>query len=835
VFVAGVAAAGVLGLAASSGPLFLASAGTAALHNEAAQVCPEAAVPAITDDRGPDHYPSATQAPAVFARTDAAVRAAWRAAGNPVAAEVVATAAVSTHGAADDSALLYVRSGALDHVHVVAGTRRGTGVWVPASYARAHALRPGSVVPLGSTRVRVAGVYRDLAPSAFVPLFALPRYWCSWKDAIVPTPFNRPPPLFLTDLGTLRAAAGSISATWYARTPVTEQTVPQAHQARTTAQTALTALHSPDYRISSQLGYLLAKAGRERSGLAGPVLPIMLAGVLVAAGLVAVSGVFWGLRRQRELRLLSSRGMAPAALTVKAMLELLPATVLGTLLGWGAGIVLVRGVGPSALLEPGAPGAALRLAAGTAVAGLLLAGVLGARTVPADRAGRRRRRVPGWVPWEITLLAGSVLAYHFVRQDGAVRIVKATVQLNPMVVAFPLLALTGAIMLLARTGSNAVVRSAATARRLPPAGYLAWRRLAGTPAVTLGALVGVALPIAVLVYAAALSGSTSSDVQRKYHTNVGAEYAFGTLARPGSTPDVHGHGTVVSMIQIDPLLDGRIPARVLGLDPASFGEYAFDGNELRPAIDRLGGQHGPVRALLVNAPAALHVATMRIRTVSIPVRIVARTASFPGLRDPYQPLLVVDRADLPRLDPQTDRTEEVWTDSGNVGAALAALNRDGVDANYEISTNSFLDTTGLRPVTWIFSYLRALAYLTGLVALAGLTFALTTRTRRRALAYHLSRRMSLSRRQHRRSLATEIGVLLAGSWATGIAAASAAVWLVYQYTDPYPASPPPPTLPVPVGIWAVTAVACGIAGAAAVLGLQRVLDRARPAPLLRIS
>ncbi|MGH8960786.1 MAG: hypothetical protein ACRDWT_06195 [Jatrophihabitantaceae bacterium] len=833
VFVSCLLAAAILSMAASSGVLFLASTGTAALHNEAGLECPESSQPGITNDLGPTQYASAEQSPAGLRRGDPAVRSAMTSSGLPDP-YLVATSYVSVAGGPPAGALLFARPGALSHVQLVASAG-GTGVWVPQSFAAAHATRPGSMLPLGTGHARVAGVYRDLAPSAFTPLFQLPRYWCTWSSQLVPTPFNQPAPMFLTDLPTFLATAQTVDATWYAPVPVSAQTVPQARAALAAGDQALAVLTVPHYRGTSDLPYLLAKADRVRTGLAGPVVPIDLAGTLVAALLVAAAGAFWGLRRRRELVLLSSRGVGRVALGVKAVLETGPALAVGTIGGWLLALVLVRALGPSPLLEPGAPWTALGLSALVGLAALLAVGLTGARTVPSDRVARavRRTRWIRHIPWELALVAASVLVFRLVRDRGAVHIVKATVQVSPLVLAFPLLALTGAVLLLGRAGGLALSRSGPLARRLPSAGYLALRRLSGTPAVAIGVLIGVALPVGVLVYSSALSGSTSADVRAKYGTNVGADFAFGTLAAPGSTPDVDGNGTIVSMIQADPHIDGGTAVQVMAIDPATFSSFAFNGAQLRGLTDRLTADAGPVAALLVNAPAGTPVTHVQIRSVSVPLHIVGTRSSFPGLRNPFAPLLVVNRNALPPLAPMTDRTEELWTTTTTVSAALGALTHDGVESNYEITTKTFLDNTGLRPVTWIFGYLQALAYLTGLVAFAGLTFAFTAQTRRRALSYRLARRMGLSRAGHRRSIAIELATLLVVSWTLGAGLAMGAVALVYRLTDAYPRLPPAPDLPAPVVALAATGTALLGAAVLGTWALQRLLDRIGSADLLR--
>lgn len=831
-FAACTLAAAVLAVAASSGVLFAASAGTGALYSEAAQACPQAAEPSLATAQDPLRLTTRVRTPAGFAAGDRAVSGVLRA-GRLPAPDRVVTGSAAVGGARTDVVSLFARSSARAHVHALDSVPGG-GVWVPQSFARSHHLRLGDRVALGSARTPVTGIFRDLAPSAFVPMFRLPRYWCTWSDALVPTLENRPPPMLLTDVATIRSASTTLDTTWYVPVSALHTTAARAQQAQDATAAAGARLRpQSSYDLGRDLPYLLSLAGRERAGVSGAVVPIEVAGTLVAALLVAGAGGYWGVRRQRELRLLAARGVGRVALGTKAVLETAPAVALGTACGWLLAIGLVRALGPSAQLEPGAPLTALALAAVAGAAGLLAIGVLGARAVPSDRAASAVRAWPRRVPWELALLAVSALTYRRVRHDGAVRIVHGTVQVDPLLLAFPLLALTAVLLLFARAGAAGLRRTEPFARRLPPSGYLAARRIAGSPAVAIGTLIGVAIPVGVLIYSSALSGSTGTEVQRKVETNVGAQHAFGTLARRGSTPRLDGAGTVVSMIQAGPRIDGLGAVRVLGLDPATFPRYAFDGGRLQRLVGGLRGSRTRVRALLVNAPAGSRAHVLSIGSERIPVRVVGTRASFPGERDAYQPLLVVDRAALPALPADTDRVEEVWTSDASAPAALAALRRDGVPASYEVSPRTFLNSTRLRPVTWIFGYLRALAYLTGLIALTALTFAFTARTRRLALSYHLARRMGLTRTAHRRSLSIELAALLTVSWTVGCGLAVTSVALVYRLADVYPALPPPPAFPLPIGTIAVSAAAAAGISLLGATALQRSLDRLAPAAVLR--
>ena len=338
---------------------------------------------------------------------------------------------------------------------------------------------------------------------------------------------------------------------------------------------------------------------------------------MLATGLlVAGAGAFWGVRRQREIRLLTTRGVGRLAIGVKAGLELSPALAVGTVAGWATSLALVAAFGPAPDFEPGAIGAALGLAA-LAGCGALVDG-LGARRRgrATGRSAPPARCAARWCRGSSACWSPGVLTYRSVRSDGSVQIAGGTVHVNPLVLAFPLLALTGGVVLCARASAVALRLGRRAGTSWPDAAYLAFRRLVGTPAVALGTVIGVALPLGVLVYSAALSGSTGDTVQRKYETNVGAPHAFGTLAAPGSTPRIGRTGTVVTMVQIDSTIDGGEQVRVLGLDPRTFTQLRLRRRRTRSPTCGCSRTPGPgVATLLVNAPAGTPATTLDIHGV----------------------------------------------------------------------------------------------------------------------------------------------------------------------------------------------------------------------------
>ena len=182
------------------------------------------------------------------------------------------------------------------------------------------------------------------------------------------------------------------------------------------------------------------------------MLPIALGGSILALLLVGAAGSYWADRRSREVRLLSSRGVGPGALAVKAVLELALPAIAGTVLGWLAARWLVALLGPSPRLDAAAPWQAGLTALAALAAGLgLLALVAGLRSRAATERPVGARR--GWVtrlPWELLILAAAAGCWLRLRGSDAVTLDAGIAQINLLVVAFPLLFLAGAAVLVMR-------------------------------------------------------------------------------------------------------------------------------------------------------------------------------------------------------------------------------------------------------------------------------------------------------------------------------------------------------------------------------------------------
>jgi putative ABC transport system permease protein len=707
--------------------------------------------------------------------------------------------------------------GALAHVQPLTPDHGQPGAWFPDTFAAMLHVHAGDTVTTTTgASLRVAGIYRSLSPDPF-HLANLPRYWCTWNDLIVQkiTGNTGTPPFLITDPATIDTVVASytsattaygsqwVSMSWYAPlsadATIADATADQQRAANawgaylSTSKRALKVdfqtnalLHyrNPKPPGDSPLGKKIAIADQVHDGLAGSVLPIDLAGAVIALLLVAGAGAFWAAHRQREIALLTARGVGPLPLAVKAVLETLPAVALGLAAGVLAAVALVRSTGPADVFTPGAIGSATGAASGAAGAGLVIIAIIGAlagrdRTIGARRSRWRR------VPVELVLIGFAVWAWARISSGSGIEFDHAIVDVRPLLLLFPLLGVTGVLLLCARLLTFAVPRLASTARRLGSAGFLALRRIGGSRAIAIGLLVGTALPCGLLAYAGTVSTGVHHELIRKYQTNLGAPVVL----------------QLIGVHEDDPRLDG----------------------------------HGTANAVLVNASAVASPSEVRLGTTTLHVHVIARGSVFPGLRNGARPLLVVNRASLAHVDPQLDRANEVWTVPSQVDAVDVAIKRDGYRVLGRIDPAIRVGNSGLLPITWIFGYLRALAVLIGAVAIAGLVFALNARTRRRTVAYVMSRRMGLSQGTHLRSLLIELTAIVGLGWVLGTGLGFVGYAVLTGSLDVDPELPPGAAFDLPAVTLGSTAAVVAVVIAAAAAGAHLAAERAQPADILRLE
>ncbi len=875
VVLAVLAATIILACASSSATLFLSSAASESLHRIIAADCPNASYPSVqlgpvtsvgperTDILQPpfDVVEPAANAPDLAAM-DRRARSALTGAGftapyyTALMEEPMRVGPASR--AANHQGRLIYKDGALANIEPISyGAPRG--IWVPSTLATKLRLRAGQQVPLafGNTysgalpevTVPVAGIYRDLWEKPTTP------YWCSYTDLIQNAANLDPPPpslIIATDPQTFaqaqRVSGAEAKHFWAAPVATGALTLTDARDLSARQADAYRRFGQPVPRDlgaqnsgAGQLPVFALQTTLIRDGLRGPVVPIALGGTILALLLVGAAGSFWADRRSREVRLLSARGVSPAALALKAVLELLVPAIAGTLIGWQAARWLVQAFGPNPHLDRAAPTQAL-LIAGLALAGglALLALVAGHRSRAAtERPIGARRGWPAAVPWELLLLAAAAACYLRLRAGDAVVLDRRVAQINLLVVAFPLLFLVGAAVLVVRVLILLLEWLTRRAGRRSPAWYLASRRITAARAASVTVLAAASMPIAMLVYASGLTHTSQHTLDAKARLVVGSDVAArstDTLHRTAATDKV---GTIVTRYEYG--RSGGQPVAVLAIDPDTFAgtaywDSSFADVPLARLIDaiRAPAAGGRVAAIFVPGDGPVPAQPdVRLGHSTVRLTAVATARLFPGRRLPA-PMLIVSAARLGPVDPHAGSKDELWS-TGPAADAEAALLAQRVHVFDVGAQQTVFEAANFLGISWTFGYLSALAALVGLVAIGGLLLYLETRQRSRIAAYALGRRMGLTRATHLRSLLAELTTLLTTAFTVGAGLAWVAVLLVYHRLDVDKNRPPGPLLTVPTAALLGGAVAVLLVATAASVYAQRAADRNKPAEVLRLG
>lgn len=864
VLLAVIGAAAILACASSSAALFLSSASSASLQRLIAARCPDAAYPAIQSK--PDSsrsFPArdlnagAPLTAALNRQVPAAMTASGLPAPYPMLQNSDALLSKGTIGPGATTALVY-EGGALGHVTRLAGSLANRGVWIHNGTARLLGVRVGSTVRIGAAKVRVAGIYRDLATQP------VSGFWCSHTALFLSPSYGNdtPPPhlMLATDPQTFLAISARNqdlpTASWISPIRTQGITLDGARRINSDEQAAMGRLSGAakaagreGVLLSPQAGSLQVEQGLPtmvgrtsliRRGLTGPVVPIAVGGSVLALLLVGAAGSYWADRRQREVRLLSSRGVGPGALAVKAALELTIPAVIGTALGWVLAVELVRVIGPSGNLDRTAPLTAAVTALIALVVGIgLLSAVAGLRA--RDATERPLGHGRGWaavVPWELVVLAVAGVLYLRLHSEQAVVLKNGVAQVNLLLVAFPLLFLLGGAVLLVRLLALTLPWLRRWSARWGPASYFAVRRITGAVVVSVTLLVAASLPVAVFVYSAAITRTSQVTVDGKAGAYAGSTVDVSTVDKLRRTPALDRVGTIVTRYsQVTLGADG---AEVLAVDPATFARYAFWDNRFadrplptlmreltrRPADGRL-----PAIVLTYqrNDFTALHMGRTSRR-----LDVVARPTAFPGQQNASADLVVVDAALLGPVDHFVVNSDELWS-TRNAAAAQSAMTAQHARPFVTFTPHGVVDATNYLAVTWSFGYLQALAALVGLIAVGGLLLYLATRQRSRIASYAMGRRMGLTRGAHLRSLLVELGALLVAAWLLGAGLAVAAVFLVYARLDVDPTRRPPPLLTLPVIVFVASAAVVVVVVLLAALSAQRSADRADISEVMRLD
>lgn len=845
VILAVLGAAAILACASSSAALFLSSAASESLRVQLAAECDDASYPEL-QQLGPSRF-NRSQEP--DAGRDERVAAAITGQGLSQPYRLALTPGTVAIGANDQTTLsrIFYRDGAPDQVNILDQVP-GEGLLLPAGAAQRLDVTAGDTVAAGPASFAVVGVYQDLFSEQTVR-----PYWCSYTGLFLNEASLDPPPpalVIVTDSTLLEDLQSSFDAglqsesfdrSWIAPIDTIGLTLSEARQIveqrdRAFEQAEIT----NQFGRRGETGLLPELVDRTTliiGGLRGPVVPIALGGSILALLLVAAAGSYWADRRVREVRLLSSRGVGPAALAGKAALELAIPAIAGTVLGWVLSRWLIKSLGPSPVVDPSAPiQAALTAAVGLLIGLVLLATVAGLRARGStERTIGVKRSWASRLPWEVLLLVAALVSWLQLRNEDGVVIENNVAQVNLLLVSFPLLFLAGAAVLVVRLLAALLPLLRRRAGRWRPAPYLAVSRVAASRLVSAGLLATVSMPIGVLVYASTLTDTTEYTLAAKAGVVVGSDIAVISVDRPTRSAAIDAVGTIVARYPYGST-DGQ-DVTVLAIDPETFSDFVYWDDrfadtslpDLLAALAEDDASPG-VNALAMGLPDETLTVTLGMRDVEVDV--VGSADTLPGRRA-TDPLLIVSADELGEIDRTAGRFTEIWSTSTE--AAVREALPEGIRVLRVQGTDTVFRVANFLSVTWTFGYLQALAAFVGAVAIGGLLLYLETRQRTRIASYALARRMGLKPASHLRSLVIELGLLLGVAFVVGAALASSAVLLVYRMLDIDPTRPPGPLLTAPVITVIAAAAATLVVALLTAAYAQRAANRADMAEVLRLG
>jgi hypothetical protein len=425
---------------------------------------------------------------------------------------------------------------------------------------------------------------------------------------------------------------------------------------------------------------------RRLVAIEGPARLLRLAGMLVALVVVAGAGAFAMAARRVESNLLFARGARPRAVGGRAALEAILPCAAGAAVGLGLSFALVRGVGPNGALAGRATNEALWAAGVAWVASVVaIATVSTVSFLRQSEHHRSRLRFLGTLPWELALIALSLLILQRLRSGGAVVVDPALGTKAPslLLFAFPIAFLAGAVALVARGVVLALrwARGRSSAWGTPA--YLAVHRLAARSRLTLLLITAAGLCLGLFVQAQTVARSMGVTVDAKAGVYVGSD----VQARIDSVNETPERFPLPLTRAVRRLQAGElrpaVPFDLLAIDTETFAstafwDPAFSPEPLETLLDGLSGPSDETLPVVMASAPNAFPDSITIDRTTVPIEIVGRANAFPGMTS-IRPLVVVDEQRLldsfegmPNPLTGANASDELWI-RGDPAAARQAL------------------------------------------------------------------------------------------------------------------------------------------------------------------
>jgi putative ABC transport system permease protein len=742
-----------------------------------------------------------------------------------------------------DPLYLINRENAFDNVEVLAGGNRD-GVWIPHTVAEKLKLRAGDDITIDGRPVLVGAVYRRLT-------HPVSEYWCGDRGQMVPKPvagLNDPPAGVLVSqqlldrLGPMPVVGSHVDV--LTRQPLQTREQIDAWAADTAAMTPqLLAVLKIEPVVNDYAALSARTAARTQETVRQAVVPLTIISLL--AGLLGVVGLAsqWVQRRGAEVRLLWTRGVSPAAIGGKAVLEMGGPLLAGGIAGWAAAWLITPLLAPARQLDGWAPGIAAFLAAGVWLIGLAVLGIVTSLRVrreftAIERAPRRVVVLAKKIPWEVlsgvaAIIVWTTSADHAVQVDPSDLL--PTVSLAAL--AFPLLCIVFFVGVVARLAGWLSRASHRLKGWRNPAVLWALRRTAAQRKVAVALLAVAGLAIGVIAAGVGVANTERESLVDKGWTRVGSDHAIPLVRSAGEAEGVpeglRGQATRIAFTQL--VIKGNIGGRLLLVDPGTFADggrwrdrWADTSlTDLMAALDK-PTTDGTIPVVIAGKyPLSEFVSQSDYLSK---MRVVGTVPSFPATGQ-YEGMIIASwRAVGPDL--RRGFNQQILT-RNDPAHAVAVLSENG-DATAEvIHASGATEQLPFLVVAWIFTFFVVLGFALAAVAVVTLLVSVETRRRSTAVAHALLARMGLRARALLATHLVELAILAGAAAAVGVGGGWLILRLITQRLDPFPLLAPIPQPASLQGVGLLT-LAVAISGVVLVAGYAvRAARRAKVRELLR--
>jgi FtsX-like permease family len=733
------------------------------------------------------------------------------------------------------------------YVEVIKGDG-SNGALVPDLIADPTGIGPGDRIQLnGTLTLRVGGVYRAL--------YSQPRsgYWSPWSEQIYPQCPDCPaPPAFIL-VGPDEAVRltrdlrdpeeRDIDYGWVAPIDDLSLDVDEARDVRAYAARVLDEVTDRKTRLGrlfeccgrafgsfffgrrdtefrSSMPLVLREVDRRTATVEGPLRLLLIAGLGVAAAVVAAAAAFAVAGRRTEAAFLHAHGWGPGRFAVKATVEAVIPIGLGASAGLVAASWLIATFGPPGPVAPSARAVSITWAVAAGAAGLVVLGVVsGVSFIRTFEAHSSKRRL-SWVPWEILPIVGSLLVLSRLNAGGALIEDTRLDILRPsaLLLVFPVLFVAGFATLGARILVEVLRRTGSLASSRSPVTYLAFHRLTGLPKLTVLLVGASALCLGIFIDSQTMVGSLRSTVDAKAGVFVGSDVQ---VLVDSSAPEQEAFPLPITRATrvkyAGSMTPGDVPFDLIGIDPetivgAAFWDEAFSDESLEDLVSRLPSQSGALPALLVQGDG--DPTRIAIGRTEAPIQVVGRATAFPGVSSD-DPVLVVDARSLDRqlgnsanpFERPGARTE-YWI-AGPMDEALAAVGELEAFPLGTLTADEVKDVPFIAASIDTFSMLNVLGLAAAVLVIGVLVVYLQARQRARTVSNVLSMRMGMRDGQARAALMLELAAMLLAAFVLGAAMGVVAGRLISPLLDPLQTIPPAPLFqpPIAAALWTLVGLA----------------------------